>query len=284
MVDETKATEDPQPSGFKKSTTAERGAQLPLGVLSDSGAYVKTMVPRPWRMKEEKELAKLVEDRPEMNIAEHVAVIVATMYDTLGPHDFSTMDDVSKRLIVSQMFMGDVWYAYFHLRINALGSVMKLQIKCPKCKNDYPFPADLNSAEVSWGERLEDLLWEFTLKTPVKMRGLEVKKFRMGPQRWSVLEAASETTGAVPKEVAIRASIMGLDDIPDMSPLGKDELDELLKVDIERAAGEIDEHYLGPDMSIELGGDQKCPHCRFAAKRRLAMDWRYDNFFVDSSP
>jgi len=287
MVQKAKATEEDAPkNGVRKTTLGELGPNLPLGFIDASGAHVKSMAERPWRMKEEKELAALKDDTDEsMSVGQHVSGILATMYSRLGHYDFNELEMAKRRIILSQAFMGDVWYAYVWLRCQSLGSDLKIQVRCPTCRKLFPFVADLKTTEVCTAGKLEDLLWTYELRQPVEILGKKVKAFRMGPARWQMLESAQGKGDAgAAKEVAIRSHVYGLNDEKEQCVLAPDSVDEMGKMDIEHMTAAIDERFLGPNMSIETGPENPCIHCKSKAVHRLPLDWSYDNFFAISSP
>lgn len=282
-------TESAPADGRKLLTLAELGANLPLGIRDSSGNFAKGLALKPWRMKEEKELAALREEATgggEMTVGQHVSCVLATMYTHFGHFDFTNMKLEEKRIVLSQTYMGDIWYAYVYLRVMTLGPYLKIQVRCPRCRLLFPFTADLNTTEVATGSSLEGLLWDYDLAHPISIRGTEVSKLVMGPARWAMIESARGTTGGDAKEIAIRSHIVGINDAKEPLVLGASgpELDEMTKLDIENLTNEIDQRYLGPNMSIEMGPEVPCLHCKYKEPTRLPLDWRYDSFFGTSSP
>jgi phage FluMu protein Com len=276
-------------SGVRKTTVGEQGPNLPLGFLDASGAHTKQLDVKTWTMVEEKLLAKLKEDGGEnLTVGRHVSGVLATMFNRLGHYDFGgDMKPAEKQIVVSQAFMGDVWYAYVWLRIQAIGSELKVKIRCPKCKNLYDFTGDLNSTEVNVADKLTDLLWDYELHDPIKIYSKQVTKLRMGPARWAMIESHDGTGGdAAAKEVAIRSHVYFLNDEPDQCVLGECAIDAMGKVDIEMLTAKVDERFLGPNMSLETGPENPCPHprCKSVEVHRIPLDWTYDNFFAISSP
>ena len=105
-------------------TIQERGPVLPLGIADSGGNYHQDISVKPWRMKEERELGELRDQNKDANLAKYVSMVLSTMCTRLGPHDFTNMEFDHKRLVISQMFMADVFYAYVWLRIQALGCLL----------------------------------------------------------------------------------------------------------------------------------------------------------------
>lgn len=286
---EAAQAQEGQPEYPKTVTLAEQGARLPLGIRASDGAYRKDIAVRPWRMKEERELGRIRDQNKDANVAQFVSMVLSAMCTRLGPHDFESMSKPEERQVhVSQMFMGDVFYAYIWLRIQAMGHELGLDVTCPRCRHSYPFVADLNTVETVVVENEEQARWEYELKAPFEVRGKTVERLMLGPSRWNGLEMMSGnsiSTGEA-KAGIIRSSIVGLgtpdwdvDEAGNLRPLvlTDAELDEMAKRDIEAITNSIEKHAVGPNMAVE----DKCNRC--GAEIKLAIDWGYDNFFGDSS-
>jgi len=268
-----------------ETTLVERGANLPLGILNDEGAWATDIAVRPWRMKEEKALGKLRDENRNINFAQYVSMVLAVMCSRLGPHDFNSIEDMAKRRVhIGQMWLGDVFYAYCWLRYRSLGSELALDITCPfsSCGNQFAYYADLRTLEVSTAKKLEDTYWEYTLRDPFEIRGKEATGFVFGPMRWSSLESmgsvVTEFNQGAQKAEAIRFSIHKLKGSSENIALADGELDDMSKYDIEAITAKIDTNSIGPNMAIE----DNCPKCR--RKFRMTIDWTYENFFGISSP
>lgn len=259
-------------------TIESRGAALPLGIVDNAGAYHQQMAVRPWRMKEEKELGALRDEHKSANLAEWVSIVLATMFTKLGPYDFASMELPEKRLVISQMFIGDVFYAYVWLRIQCLGAEFPIEFSPAWASKPIKIKADLNTIEIKTADSFEDASWDYALKNPIKVRGKDAKIFKMGPQRWSAIEAHDSMVGtrdtSRSKEVAILASVFATDTIENL-PLTSGDVEELSKLDIERLTTLIDDHHIGPQMAVE--GSHK------GRDFRAPIDWGYDSFFGISS-
>ncbi len=271
--EETEEGKEPEPE-----TIAKRGARLPLGI-SHGGALHRDLAVRKWRMKEERELGELRDENKDANLAKYVSMVLATMCTRLGPHDFDKMSFDQRLLAVSQMYMGDVFYAYVWLRIAALGSEFKLTFKPSWAPKPLPITADLNSVEVRSAESAEDASWEYQLQDPIVIRGKRTTRFMLGPVRWNTLENI-ETLGqtantAVVKSGMLTASITGCDGFDGPVHLVDSDLDELTKWNLESATNGVDEHSIGPNMRVE--GTYK------GREFKASIDWGYDRFFAISS-
>jgi len=194
VTDASTAPPDPQAAETKKTgpntstvTLKKLGAKLPLGILNGDGTYSGDIAVRPWRMKEERELGELRDSHRDGNVAQYVGMVLATMCTKLGPHNFEGMKFEERRIIVGQMYMGDVFYAYIWLRIQAMGHQLNMNLTCPNCERKFPFVADLESTEVIAADNLKDAKWEYKLHTPIKLRDTMVKSLLIGPARWNGL-------------------------------------------------------------------------------------------------
>lgn len=284
------AAAKPDKSGIASTTLGEQGMNMPLGFTTPDGSLSKTFSIKPWRMVEEKELSQAKKDDPAQSLATYVSTVVAYMCTHLGHYNFADhkdgkpMEMAERRVIVSQMYMGDVWYAYVCIRRESLGDVLKLKLTCPRCRKSFPWAGSLASLGVNASQTVEDCMWEYELANPVAIRGKTATKFRMGPQRWQVAESVyGDPNEAMAKEAALRASIYHINGEADRIQLGSGDLDLLTKLDIEQLSGDIDEHFIGPNMAIELNEDHPCEHCGYKEPRLIPIDWSFDRFFAISS-
>lgn len=276
---------EPEKSGRIKTTLEEYGDRLPIGIMHDGSVY-KDIVTKPWRTKDERELGKKIP--PDAGMAEHVSTIVANMCSRLGPHEMDKLSDGRKALVVSMMYMCDVFYVYTLLRVKAMGPKLKTMITCPRpgCNVEFPYVGNLNTLEVSTVENINDIIWEYKLQDPIEIRKKLVTSFKMGYAKWNMLESNSGNTN-VPevKTYTILDSILGINDEEEYSPLIIDDLDELSRRDFQGLIEGINENFLGPNMSIE--GQCSPEVCkkfhRGGHKFMLPIDWRYENFFGSSS-
>lgn len=258
-------------------TIGKRGPRLPLGIQL-RGETFQDIAVRRWRMKEERQLGELRDEHKDANLAVYVSIVLATMCTRLGPHDFDKMSLVERRLAISQMYLGDVMYAYVWLRIKSLGSDFHIKFKPPMAKEALDITADLNTVEVAGAESIEAAVWEYELADPIELRGHTVSKFKLGPVRWATMENVDQLGQsenlAVVKEAMLQASIFGTDQHEALH-LTDSDLDELSKLDIERLTTAIDENSIGPIMKID-GEYRRRPYS-------ARIDWGYDSFFAVSS-
>lgn len=266
---------------IKTIKLSARGPKLPLGTVEPGGGVGNLIEVRPWRLKEERELAELHEKEGEgANMASFVAMTLAAMCTMLGGARWTALKEVERRALISTMWMGDVLYAYAWLRYQAMGKEIKFNVQCPQCRSKYPFTADLGSLEVSVVEKFEDALYSYKLRDPIKVRGDKlVTGFVLGPARWSVMEMIRPGTGMNVGMAKLRTIQGSIHDVigREGQPISDEELDELSKYDLEALSGVIDANHIGPNMAIE----DKCNVC--ARPFRASIDWNYEGFFGSSS-
>jgi len=263
----------------KIQTIKERGALLPLGIQDKSGKLHRDISVRRWRMKEERELGELRDRHKDANLATYVSMILATMCTRLGPHDFEKMKFEERCLILSQMFMGDVFYAYVWLRINCLGHSFPIEFQPAWSNKPLKIKADLWSVQVKSAESYESSCWAYKLNDPFEIRGKKVTGFRLSPQRWSSMEqhnaVGAGSNQGLAKLIIIKSSIIGCEGIDGEIMLTDNELDELSKLDLEKLTTLLDQNVLGPVMAVE--GEYR------GRPFRAPIDWGYDSFFGISS-
>jgi hypothetical protein len=213
-------------------------------------------------------------------LGQFVTMVLATLCTRLGPHDLAKLKFTERQVLISQMWMGDIFYAYMWLRVQNIGNILNLEIQCPFCKTRFPFEADLETTEVVTAASMDVASWDQPLRHPITIRGDKVDGFRMGPSRWATMEAigdAGADTGTA-KSGLIAGSVCGVLGKDGQMAVSESELEELVKYDIEVLSSEIEEHNLGPNMAV----DAKCSRCKRESTH--PMTWGYDNFFAVSSP
>lgn len=262
------------PEKQKNPTLKELGPSLPLGIPDGAGKLHKDIAWKPWRMTEERELSEKVGDK-SLNMGQHVAYVLATMCTRLGPHDFNAMEFVNRLLVVSQMSMGDVFYAYMWLRVQAIGPDLVLNLKLPK--GEARFTADLTSTEIVTAETQEQACFTYDLTTPIAIRGKPVQQFKLGPIKWGSTENVKQNdyaNKALLKSLTLRSAIIGADSFEQLTLTDAD-LNELTKRDFEAMHSLMDARNIGPVMIVEDTYDGQ--------PFKVGIDWRYDNFFAVSS-
>lgn len=267
------------------TTLGEYGDKLPIGILHD-GRLHKDIIVKRWRTKDERELGKKFPN--DAGMAEHVSIVVANMCSKLGPHDMDSLSDAEKSVIVSTMYMADVFYAYVLLRLKAMGKDLKLTIRCPTpgCDVEFPYVANIETIEVTYVDDIDDILWTYKLQDPIEIRKQKVEKFSMAYPKWSVMEQGRNNNNeAEVKTITIMNSVVGLNDEQNPVSLTMSEMDEISKIDFEGLVEGINENFLGPKMGVE--GECTPEICtklkRGGHKFIFPIDWRYKSFFAHSS-
>lgn len=282
------ATQETQPEqGFIRTTLKERGPQLPLGVIGMDRNVHQTFETRRWRMAEEKVLGERreVTEKQGGNMGKYVSVVLSNMCSMMGSYDWKDMkpETPEREAIISQMWMGDVFYAWCWLRLQALGERLPLRPTSPFTGEAFDMVADLGTVEVDIPKSFESTLWTYKLVEPIPFRGKQIKEFLMGPARWASIERLDNPTLGQAKAAIIAAHIYRLpafkgDDGEMLElPVLESDLDEMGKRDIEGLADAINDHGFGPIMKV----DAVCPKTRRPFE--AAIDWKYDSFFGSGS-
>ena len=288
---EPKRNDEPQaapvaPPQRYATTMAELGDKLPVGILDSEGRLHKEIVTKPWRTRDERELGRKL--APDAQISDHVPLVVSSMCSRIGPHDMDGLDDAKKGLILSTMYMADVFYAYALLRMKTMGSRLPLTVACPRggCGVRFPYVGDMTSIEVMAVDDIDAILWSYELADPLEIRRKRVTHFRMAYPKWSVMEQSRGVDNEADiKANVIQASIVGLNDEDVPVALTLNEIDELSKRDFEGIQEGVNQHFLGPKMGIE---GQCTPTVCTRYKRggfdfKIPIDWSYKSFFGASS-
>ncbi len=266
----------PKAEPVRKATLAEHGPSLPIGILDQSGQYRREVALRPWKFKQEKALGALLGD--EFNLVQYVEAAVGEMCTRLGPHSFEAMKPEERTVVLSQMWMADVFFVYLLIRVRSLGNLISLKLACPHCGARFDHTADLDTVEIQSVERVEDAQWEYDVRRPFEIRGKTAEKLLIGPPRWSSLAQIPgdiRNFGDLKEGIAL-GSIREIEGHGQMV-LVAGELDEMEKEDIELLPREIDKRSVGPDMSVE----GVCKSCR--KDYTVAIEWGNRDFFAPSS-
>jgi hypothetical protein len=267
----------PKDDGRLIRTIAEQGPNLPLGFPGADAA--RTIVVRPWRTKEEREIGRL--KKPKMGMGEHVTLVLTHMLSRVGPHVWD--DEVkqpTRKVQLGTMYLADVMYLYVWLRIQAIGKTLKMDLTCPACGHSFRFAGDLETVEVRGTTRADALRRKYVLEDPIELRKKKVTSVAITGPLWhqvsGIPDGSDEGLGKI---IAVQSSIVGLNDDPEPVALGDFEVDELSKRDLESLANLINEDFFGPRMVIE----SVCAKESCGKKMIAPIDWRYDRFFTTSS-
>jgi hypothetical protein len=268
-------------SQLKRTTLAERGPSLLIGIPDQGGVYQRAMNVGRWTGKAMREIGRIREETKEVGMGDHIRHVFSVLMEQLGEFEFTKLKPDRQKLVVAKMYMGDVFYAYIYSRVKALGPKLNLEIPCPACRHSFKWEGDLNTLTVSYVDRLEDAYWEYDLLEPLNTRGREVKTLAMGPALWHAVET-SKVEGGLDFEggklALIGASVRGEVGRTEF-PFGQAEIDELGGQDVETLVGLLDQNYVGPDLKISTA----CPRRSCRAPITQALDWSYQSFFGVSS-
>jgi hypothetical protein len=269
----------------KYTTLGERGPVLPIGVTGPDGALQRALEVKPWRMKEERELGRIHEELggDQAQLASYISAILGYMCPVLGGKKLDG-DAARSQVHIGQMYMADVFYAYCYLRWKSMGHGLPFELTSPNTGKKFQWEADLRTVEVGYVEKTEDLYWEYEVQVPFDVRGKEVTKLVMGPQRWNVVEMLGPDSNAGgAKAQVIAASVYSIPECQ-QGPIAliDTDLDEMTKLDIELITEAIDDHGLGPKMVLEVVDQTVKGQNKPTFK--TPIDWRYQSFFRSSSP
>lgn len=264
---------------IQKQTLSERGPVLPIGIVDSSGNLHRGIECREWRLKEERELGSALERVESARMGQYISTVIGTLCTQLGPFKLDTMKPTERSVIISQMWMPDVFFVYLWLRVQTMGKILTLKMTCPNCGHRFDYSADLESVTITSVEKAEDARWKYQVQRPFELRGKKVKEMTFGPARWASIDALGDKVGrnfGIMKAGLILGSISEINGASGVA-YGDNELDEMYKIDIETLTNLIDSMSLGPDMSVE----DVCLKC--SKPYRSSLDWGNDAFFAVSS-
>ncbi len=264
---------------ISSSTLGEWGAQLPIGFLRD-GVFHRNIRFKPYTMAAERELAKqrAKQSKKAQNAVSHTTSVLAHMIAEVGPYsDFQDLSHNQRLMILNQLYMGDIMYAYILLRIEALGEDLSVEVQCPSCGSDNKLGSDLNDLDITIPEDPYSLVRRYKLRNQVKTpKGELIDKLLLQPPRWltmSTMKVGRNMDFFRIKSDLVTAATFG----EDGQPLSKTLLDQLTKRDFELLLKEVDDNTPGPDLQLEV----ECPEC--GHESATSLRWDFDHFFGASS-
>lgn len=269
-----------------KTTVADWGDKLPIGILDKDGRLHKDIVAKQWKTRDERELGKKV--AADAGMIDHVPLIVANMCSRIGPHNMDEIPDAEKSVILSTMYMADVFYAYTLLRTKTMGHRIQLNVSCPRpsCNVTFPFRGDLSTTEVMAIENIDHILRKVELDDPITLRKKHVTHFALSAPKWSVMDQGRGSQNEADiKAFVLQGTIIGLNDEQEPVSLTLNEIDELSKRDFEMLQENINQNFLGPKMGLEgkCTPDVCTKYKQGGYEFKLPIDWSYRNFFGGSS-
>lgn len=261
---------------MKKVKFSELKNRLPFG-FSYEGQIFRTYKLKPWRLKEEKVLAKLEDE--DTGLGDHIGQIVSVLLESLDSLNFAELDETKKQLMLSQMYLADVFAMYVKARIENIGSSADIPIVC-SCKNSFIFKADLNTLETLTfeDEDPKTYLFPFELKDGIQIEKKIYKKLKCRFVKFEVFKNMArgfDLNSATFRCAVFQSCIAEIEgyEIPHFVPT-EVELETLRKIDFEN----LSEKLLLDSQAVDFYIDLKCPKC----KRQILnyLTWSPDSFFV----
>ncbi len=218
-------------------------------------------------------------------VGEFVSKIFSILLDDFCGIDFQKQSPEQRLLLINQLEIPNVMYAYLCLRIEELGHELRMDVPCPHCKKmNKDWRGDLRTIEIGVKDEEHQRKVLYDLVKPIRMGDEKtVVEFELDVPKWDAMENVSmevaENEAKFKREI-FKSSIVSfkLGDAKDASFTDKDEvISKLKKVDIEKCMKVALENAAGPIMSI--GG--KCTHC--STEWVKPLNWGYDYFFDSSS-
>lgn len=275
---------DPEKARFRRTTLREQGLRLPTGLPAGT-ARAQDLSFRPWRFREEKEVAELVEKLDAGDrFGDYVSCVLATLLSHVAGTDLAARDPTERVLFLRQLAYGDVIYAYCRLRYEVLGAEVYFPpVSCPACRTLIEnVAADLGNlgVKVPADPGREELL--VPLRDGFSYLGQLHKTALLRAARWEVFQGtAAERGGPWLTEQLLLTSIVGLEHVPagETVTLTPELLDEVSKRDLAALQRAADGLSGGPDMSLDL----TCPAKKCGRTFSQPVDWEYASFFGRSS-
>ena len=262
---------------MKKVTLKEQGTTLPVPTKLGG----KDFSFKPWRLEQEKLIGNLKAKHKQAGV--FIRQLFNEMLDVLGGAKFESLDAPKKLLAINQMPLGNIFYLYIWLRLEAMGPGLNLgDIRCQHCGHKHKdFQADLESMHVRVKEEADPETIEVKLNKPFKMGDVEVVALKLGYTPWDAMEkmdAADALNDGAVKEAMLLRSVQGWKtDAGDAQLNTHEAIKYLSKRDLEALTEYIDEHNAGPVLGLEFD----CEKCGELIERPL--NWTYDHFFGNSS-
>lgn len=261
-----------------KVLACDLGARLPVGYLM-GGTLHKDLAFRRFTTRIERELDELRRENKGVTHAEWVTLVLARMIARFGPHDFDSLSDPERRLVILQSFLADVFYALVQFRIAALGPEIRFNLSCAACGNEWRAPADLGTVDVHTTEAPASLARTHRLRDGFEAGGKVYRDLVIDPARWQAMVAGRRgSRGDLDLGIVLNSIRHALPEGggPTLT-VAWEHLDDWSKFDLEHLRADIDRDHLGADLELE----SVCPKCEHKTKHGL--DWTWDFFFKSAS-
>lgn len=274
---------------------------LPIGYPGAGGKPQQSFEFHPWRMDQEDRIAALHQQHAnEDSLGVIVADVMGVMLKSIGDKALDNADPAKKtdyadiRLMIGQMYMQDVLYAYLRLRATEIGQYISINIGCPYCKKKHDkIRGDLHTVEVRrYVYRSKDKKAELDTYPPTLNLKLEggiyigdaaYTDIEVAPSKWIAIESMTAeelANSAILQKALWRGSIVGVkghDTKGAPFSANDDMFKTMTKGDMLKIAAAIDEVNAGPDMQVEV----ECTRCfkPFSS----GITWAHEHFFGKSS-
>jgi hypothetical protein len=269
-------------SKFEVTTLGKLGRKLPIGFIAGD-KLDKTLGLVDFKLKHERALARIrAEGISGIRYAQYA---LALLVSRMGPHSFTEQQPATNELVVSQMYMPDVLYAFFMVRREALGKDFAFNVECPRCTTDgkptlSPITADLDTLEVNLVTDPKQLEWTIELRDGVMIGGSNRKILKVQPPIWGQLDSEAQGSGIDAYQTLniLRASLVSVEGLETPPVLTDEDADEMSRYDVALIESSYEDNIPGPVMLLEA----QCHKCRARINRPL--NWLSPDFFSVASP
>jgi hypothetical protein len=277
-------------------TLDEYGMKLPLGIVEKKdnkeilnkgfglvpqiSFLIEKKINQTWEnLEARKQRSKETTSNENMRILhDHILGILANTVISVGGYDISKKDENDRLYIIQEMFLGDVFFMYFCLRINTFGrNVTVTDIKCPSCNRKFDGDINLGTVEISSIDKIEDLYLDVELEKGFEIMGKRVKKLTVKPIVWRAMKDMYGIRTAENLMNQVRASLVKMEGFEQTPPLMEEQFEQLTKPDmviLDQSLGQLNG---GPKMNVSFG-------CNCGFEIEHSISWLYGNFFNRSYP
>lgn len=283
-------------SGFYIEKAKNLGHNFPIGI-NQGNQLVKPFTINELGYEKEKSIGKWKNNNRDKPNTTTVTRVLSLVMSSIGGEKLNNDLDGDSRealkdiLMIRNLYMFDVFYAFLCARIEELGNEYISPWKCRACGLETTVKADLLDMDITCTDLIEDLTCSVDLVKGIKFRDGKIKKkVFISPIRWGDMEdkEISESGGdeTLMKLFFISRALNGVEDFTDKEGntlrivLTEQELASLRKMDIEILHNAINKMNLGPSLLIE----GKCPNKECKLPYSENLNWDYDDFFSIYSP
>jgi hypothetical protein len=278
------------PIEYRKVSLGDLGHLMPIGM--EDGAQGKTQrgfAFREWTGVEDEEIDKVRQSPDLKKFLDHngktVSIVLAVMLDhwgKFGAAEWNAMKVAKRILVLEESWMADVLTAWLALRVHAMGSRVVAQLECPRCHNEWAWPADLDKLDI----QVADSVPRFTYRTPrpIQSAGKSYEMLCVQPARWRAVSTLSTSamSGSIYgiKQAMTASCLYGLlsdDESLPVAPITQGTIRAMPKRLSETLTRFIGEQFPEPDTALA----PVCPSCKHGWE--IGLRWTYDFFFGAAS-